>query len=113
MGKEVEKSNTVKLFQDPKHPYTRSLLNSIPQLGKKTGELATIKGMVPSPFNLPPGCVFHPRCDDFMPGKCDKIEPQYALIEEGHAARCLLYEPCWPDTSEAQTLKNQSAVATA
>ena len=109
MGKEVEKAETVTLFDKPLHPYTQSLLSSIPQLGKHIDELATIKGMVPSPFDLPQGCVFHPRCPDFMPGKCDKIAPLYAEAEEGHAVRCLLYDPCWPQTPEAQALKAQSS----
>ena len=62
MGKEVERSSTIEIFENPKHPYTRSLLGSIPEIGEKKAQLETIKGMVPSPFNLPSGCVFHPRC---------------------------------------------------
>jgi hypothetical protein len=60
---------------------------------------------------LPSGCVFHPRCPDYMPGKCDKIYPDYAEVEDGHWARCLLYDGCWPDTPEAQTIKNQAVAA--
>ncbi len=93
MGKQVERANVVKLFYESRHPYTRALLKSIPHVGKKTGErLATIEGMVPDPFNLPPGCVFHPRCPSFMPGKCDKIEPTWKQVAEDHWVRCLLYE---------------------
>ena len=109
MGKEVERADTIEIFENPKHPYTISLLGSIPQIGEKKDKLETIKGMVPSPFDLPPGCVFHPRCSDFMPGKCDKIYPNYAEVEEGHWARCLVFDGCWPDTAEAQALKTQSA----
>jgi peptide/nickel transport system ATP-binding protein len=105
MGKEVERSNTVEIFENPMHPYTVSLLGSIPQIGEKKAELETIKGMVPSPFNLPAGCVFHPRCPDYMPGKCDRIYPQYDEVVEGHWARCLLYDGCWPQTPEAQAIK--------
>ncbi|MCI0395530.1 MAG: ABC transporter ATP-binding protein, partial [Chloroflexi bacterium] len=91
MGKEVEKAKTVDLFQDPKHPYTRALLASIPHVGEKSEEeLATIKGMVPSPFNLPSACVFHPRCPEFMPGKCDRIPPKFGQIGEDRWVRCLL-----------------------
>jgi oligopeptide/dipeptide ABC transporter ATP-binding protein len=100
MGKEVEKASTVDLFQNPRHPYTQALLKSIPQVGVKSKEhLATITGMVPNPFNLPSGCVFHPRCPAFMPGKCDVIEPQYGELETGHWARCLLYETSWPEAA--------------
>jgi peptide/nickel transport system ATP-binding protein len=105
MGKEVEEGSVIDIFENPKHPYTRLLLASIPEIGEKKSQLATIKGMVPSPFNLPPGCVFHPRCPDFMPGKCDVIPPRLATVAENQNARCLLYDPCWPDTPEAQAIK--------
>ncbi|MEM7111427.1 MAG: ABC transporter ATP-binding protein [Chloroflexota bacterium] len=106
MGKEVERAKTVDLFDDPKHPYTRDLLSSIPHVGKKSNEaLATIKGMVPSPFDLPPGCVYHPRCPDFMPGKCDKVAPLKGEVENGRFVRCLLHDVSWPQTAEAQAIK--------
>jgi peptide/nickel transport system ATP-binding protein len=108
MGKEVERATTIELFENPKHPYTTALLGSIPNIGEKKGKLETIAGMVPSPFNLPSGCVFHPRCPAFMPGKCDRIAPNYAEVSEDHWARCLLYDPCWPDTAEADTIRNQA-----
>jgi oligopeptide/dipeptide ABC transporter ATP-binding protein len=94
MGKVVEKASAVELFYEAKHPYTRALLKSIPHVGRRTGErLASITGMVPDPFNLPSGCVFHPRCPAFMPGKCDRIVPSWTQVEgEDHWARCLLYE---------------------
>jgi oligopeptide/dipeptide ABC transporter ATP-binding protein len=94
MGKVVEKANAVELFYEPKHPYTRALLKSIPRIGTRSeGRLASIEGMVPDPFNLPSGCVFHPRCPNFMPGKCDRIAPSWTQVEgEDHWARCLLYE---------------------
>ncbi|MBI4927290.1 MAG: ABC transporter ATP-binding protein [Anaerolineae bacterium] len=93
MGKQVERAKTVDLFYNPKHPYTQALLKSIPHVGKRTNErLATIEGMVPDPFHLPNGCVFHPRCPKFMPGKCDKIAPTYQSVGEHHWASCLLYE---------------------
>ncbi|MEA3309087.1 MAG: ABC transporter ATP-binding protein [Chloroflexota bacterium] len=93
MGKQVEKASTVKIFHEPKHPYTRALLQSIPKVGKRSSaRLASIKGMVPDPFNLPSGCVFHPRCPAYMPGKCDKIVPKWQEVEQDHWVRCLLYE---------------------
>jgi oligopeptide/dipeptide ABC transporter ATP-binding protein len=94
MGKAVERASVKDLFYEPKHPYTKSLLKSIPQLGKKkAGErLASISGMVPSPLHLPTGCVFHPRCPAFMPGKCDKIAPGWTKVGEDHWVSCLLYE---------------------
>ncbi|WP_322508492.1 ABC transporter ATP-binding protein [Anaerolinea sp.] len=93
MGKQVERAKVVDLFYKPKHPYTQALLRSIPRIGKKSDvRLATIEGMVPDPFHLPTGCVFHPRCPMFMPGKCDKIEPSNVQVDDHHWARCLLYE---------------------
>ncbi len=109
MGKEVERADTVEIFENPKHPYTISLLGSIPQIGEKKDQLETIKGMVPSPFDLPSGCVFYPRCQNYMPGKCDRVYPNYTEVAEGHWARCLLFDGCWPDTVEAQAIKAQSA----
>jgi oligopeptide/dipeptide ABC transporter ATP-binding protein len=93
MGKQVEATNTDRIFYEPKHPYTRALLQSIPKVGKRSSaRLASIKGMVPDPFHLPSGCVFHPRCPSFMPGKCDVIKPNWIEVEKDHWARCLLYE---------------------
>ncbi|HEY67447.1 MAG: ABC transporter ATP-binding protein [Chloroflexi bacterium] len=93
MGKIVERASAVEIFYEPQHPYTRALLKSIPHVGKKSRErLASIKGMVPDPFNLPSGCVFHPRCPEYMPGKCDRIVPSWTQVGENHWARCLLYE---------------------
>lgn len=93
MGRIVERSDVVTVFYEPKHPYTRALLQSIPRIGKKTGaRLATIEGMVPDPFDLPTGCLFHPRCPDFMPGRCDRVVPGWSTVGPGHWASCLLYE---------------------
>jgi oligopeptide/dipeptide ABC transporter ATP-binding protein len=93
MGKIVERAPVVELFYESKHPYTRDLLKSIPHVGRKSRErLASIEGMVPDPFNLPSGCLFHPRCKEFMAGKCDRIEPGWVEVVENHWASCLLYE---------------------
>ncbi len=93
MGKQVERAKVVDLFCNPKHPYTQALLQSVPKLGPKTGKrLASIEGMVPDPLHLPTGCVFHPRCPAFMPGKCDQIVPNWVKVGEDHWVRCLLYE---------------------
>ena len=93
LGKQVERSKTVDVFYDPKHPYTKALLKSIPRIGRKTSDrLASIEGMIPDPFHLPSGCLFHPRCPSFMPGKCDRIEPSWKQVADNHWVRCLLYE---------------------
>jgi peptide/nickel transport system ATP-binding protein len=95
MGKAVERAKVQDLFYNAKHPYTQALLKSMPKLNRKKvpGErLAQIEGMVPDPLNLPSGCVFHPRCPAFMPGKCDKFVPKWVNVGENHYTSCLLYE---------------------
>lgn len=95
LGKVVERTDVDSIFYNPKHPYTRGLLNSIPRLEDvlqdKREKLNAIEGMVPSPYQRLQGCSFHPRCPDFMPGVCDEAEPQLIQLEEGHAVRCHLY----------------------
>jgi peptide/nickel transport system ATP-binding protein len=92
MGKVVEYADADSLFYDPKHPYTRMLLKSIPQVGRKTKRmLEPIKGIVPDPFNVPRGCSFWPRCPDFMAGLCDHEEPPSIQVDAGHEAKCHLY----------------------
>jgi oligopeptide/dipeptide ABC transporter ATP-binding protein len=92
LGKAVESGTVDAVFHDPKHPYTRALHKSIPKLGESgKGRLDTIRGMVPHPFARPRGCTFHPRCDSFMPGVCDRIEPPIITLDEGVDVRCLLY----------------------
>ncbi|MCC6167139.1 MAG: ABC transporter ATP-binding protein [Caldilineaceae bacterium] len=93
LGKVVERADVVSLFRAAKHPYTRALLRSIPTIEKeRRRRLDTIEGMVPDPYNVPPGCPFHPRCPDFMPGICDVIEPSTYRTADGHLVRCLLYD---------------------
>ena len=92
LGRVVEKTDIRSLFNEPKHPYTRALLESIPRVGHKSeGPLRTIEGMVPSPFDIPPGCPFHPRCAHFMPGVCDAAVPANVELDESHSVRCFLY----------------------
>ena len=94
LGRVVERASVEDLFYDPKHPYTISLLRSIPRLGAKRGEhLEVIKGSVPDPYSTVTGCPFHPRCPSFMEGTCDVLVPQMTTIEgkPDHTVRCHLY----------------------
>jgi peptide/nickel transport system ATP-binding protein len=92
LGEIVEQTDTRSLFDDPKHPYTRALLNSIPKLGQRNiGRIEAIEGMVPDPYNRPKGCPFHPRCRDRIPGKCDQIVPALTHLPSGGTVRCHLY----------------------
>ncbi len=94
MGKVVEEADVDSLFHDPKHPYTRALLRSIPRLGQRTRErqrLESIRGSVPDPYALPKGCSFHPRCAQAIRGVCDREEPPYVEVGPAHKVRCVLY----------------------
>src|SRR6185436_18266643 len=76
LGRVVEQAPVDAIFHDPKHPYTRALLQSIPRIRARTRErLIPIAGSVPHPYNRPTGCPFHPRCANFMPGQCDREPP--------------------------------------
>lgn len=91
-GRMVEYADVDTLFTSPKHPYTTGLMSSIPVLGKKTedGKLSTIKGVVPSLFNLPQGCHFCDRCPDVF-DDCHHVEPKMVKVGENHIAKCLKY----------------------
>jgi oligopeptide/dipeptide ABC transporter ATP-binding protein len=93
-GKVAEEAATAVLFEDPKHPYTRGLLRSIPKLGERSHgqetRLAEIPGMVPGLLDLPSGCTFHPRCPEVM-GICHEQMPDLFTVGQGHLVRCWLY----------------------
>ena len=94
LGKEVERASVDSVFYSPQHPYTQALLKSIPRIGVKArGRLESIKGVVPDPYAVPPGCPFHPRCSRYMPGICDRDqEIPFYEVAEGQWARCYLYD---------------------
>ena len=93
-GRKVEETDVGRLFKSPLHPYSRGLLRSIPRLeimsGRESEEaerLAEIQGIVPALSNLPPGCVFAPRCD-FADQTCTDAYPDYKEHTPGHWAGC-------------------------
>ncbi len=90
-GKVMEEAYVRELFAHPLHPYTVGLLQSIPQIDDDSDKrLYMIKGMVPNPLDMPPGCPFSDRCDHCME-RCTKEMPELQEIE-GHKVRCFLYE---------------------
>jgi peptide/nickel transport system ATP-binding protein/oligopeptide transport system ATP-binding protein len=93
MGKVVEEAPVEDLFQEPLHPYTQGLLESIPWIGKKlkTGrrQLQEIPGIVPSLLEIPEGCRFHPRCSRVM-NICRKEEPPL-VQKDGRRVLCWLW----------------------
>lgn len=90
-GKVVEEAEVIEIFENPKHPYTKGLLNSIPKLGQKADRLDSIPGNVPTPANMPKGCKFAPRCSQVM-DICKEKDPELLQISKGHQCRCFLYE---------------------
>ena len=92
LGRIVEHASIDDLFYDSKHPYTSALLRSIPRLGERTVErLQVIRGSVPDPYTVVPGCPFHLRCDSYMRGRCDQEMPPETQIGPDHMVRCFLY----------------------
>ncbi|MBB4008555.1 ABC transporter ATP-binding protein [Allorhizobium taibaishanense] len=107
LGNVVETGRTEDIFYDPQHPYTKALLNSIPRLGAaKQHRLNTIPGMIPDPFNLPGGCVFHPRCGLASHEDCRRIYPPITRIDDQRTARCHVVA----EAIKARNLETGSAV---
>jgi peptide/nickel transport system ATP-binding protein len=105
LGIVVERGNVDQIFHEPKHPYTRALLQSIPRLGQGARErLNSIRGMVPDPYSRPSGCPFNTRCDFAMPGVCDRVLPPVTRLGHRRDVRCLLYEPEYRDSSQARRI---------
>jgi oligopeptide/dipeptide ABC transporter ATP-binding protein len=89
-GRVVESGPVEEVLLGPKHPYTQGLLNSIPGLHKRGQQLDVIKGVVPNPFRMPPGCKFEPRCP-YAWELCKQKEPDLVAVPGRTVlSRCLL-----------------------
>jgi len=92
-GEIVEQGTVDEVLIEPRAPYTMGLLESIPSVEKRGGRLSAIKGVVPSPFNLPPACRFEPRCP-YAWELCSRVTPSLNPVgTSGRLARCHLYSP--------------------
>lgn len=96
-GQAVETGPMRTVFDKMLHPYTEGLMKSIPRLSDNDEEdLQTIEGMVPSLYDLPEGCRFHPRCP-YACEICRCREPKLIEVEPGHFCRCHRYTGIWKE----------------
>lgn len=91
LGEVVEIGRTEEIFKNPKHPYTKALLSSVPELNPQDEkERIHLQGELPSPENLPTGCKFHTRCPYVME-ICKTSTPQVKEFSDTHNCKCFLY----------------------
>lgn len=91
LGEVVEIGKTEEIFKNPKHPYTKALLSSVPELNPQDEkERIHLQGELPSPENLPTGCKFHTRCPYVME-ICKTSTPQIKDFSDTHNCKCFLY----------------------
>jgi oligopeptide/dipeptide ABC transporter ATP-binding protein len=91
-GRDVETASVDDIYHHPLHPYTRSLLRSVPKpwrTGDRPDRLEPIPGTVPNPAALPAGCAFHPRCNfTAIDHQCRRAIPETEVVKGGHTIRC-------------------------
>jgi peptide/nickel transport system ATP-binding protein len=89
-GHILEHGTLEDIFDNMRHPYTKGLFDALPDIEARRSELKPIKGLMPDPTDLPPGCPFHPRCDYAM-DVCSKILPENKWLSDTHCVQCHLY----------------------
>lgn len=90
LGKIVEIGNSDDIYFNPKHPYTKALINAIPRIEQERVlklDREVIQGDIPSPLNVPKGCRFHPRCP-YATERCRCEEPELRIDADGHHVAC-------------------------
>lgn len=94
LGRIVETASSDALFSNPQHPYTRALIDAVPDpdpVTEASREIIALAGEVPSPLNPPSGCVFHPRCPLAQP-RCSRSAPTLKPVAPEHSAACYVTE---------------------
>lgn len=91
LGWIMEIADKRKLFAEPKHPYTRALLDAVPRMEPGGGGRRVLRGEVPSPIAPPGGCRFHPRCPHKIGKICELQEPLFYTLRDGGSVKCHLY----------------------
>jgi oligopeptide transport system ATP-binding protein len=103
-GRIVESAPVEELYEHPAHPYTLSLLNSLPRLDSQSKtRLETIPGLPPDLIHMPEGCAFSPRCP-FVHERCQQTSPSLKPIAEGHVTAC------WISVEEIEAHQNAPTV---
>ena len=92
LGQLMETGTTRSVIHQPRHPYTRGLLNAIPKLDELDAPLVAVSGDIPSPLERPAGCVFHTRCSEVIEGRCTIVEPEIKLVGQDHDVACFAVE---------------------
>ena len=102
-GRVVEDADVRDLFYNPQHPYTKTLMASVPQMGK-TDRLYAIEGQPPALYDLPEGCRFADRCG-YVHDICRREYPATTQIQPRHTANCWMLDPKWPDPTPVSSLE--------
>jgi oligopeptide/dipeptide ABC transporter ATP-binding protein len=90
LGRIVEIGPTSQVLTNPQHPYTRALLSVMPVPNpRRRRKREILRGEIPNPIDLPPGCRFHPRCPDAV-GRCRQVDPQLEVVAGQQCAACIL-----------------------
>lgn len=89
-GRVAETGSAGRIFEDPRHPYTRGLLAALPSAARARGQLAAIEGTVPELVAPPPSCRFSGRCPN-VATVCARFDPRLEAVEDGHAVACFIH----------------------
>ncbi len=110
-GEIVELASTREIFHNPMHPYTMGLMRCLPDVDapKGTRTLYPIPGRVPSPANLPHGCIFAPRCEQVR-GECTVDHPSLIEMEPGHQVRCLRRPQDWQEVRRLWSISAETSL---
>ena len=103
LGQLMETGTTRSVIHQPRHPYTRGLLNAIPKLDALDAPLVAVSGDIPSPLERPAGCVFHTRCSEVIEGRCATVEPEIKLVGQDHEVACFAVELADEERTEKAT----------
>ena len=104
LGQLMETGTTRSVIHQPRHPYTRGLLNAIPKLDALDSPLVAVSGDIPSPLERPAGCVFHTRCSEVIEGRCATVEPEIKLVGQDHDVACFAVELADEERAEKAVL---------